>query len=98
VRQVLDIISSGDTEAADEILGSNLEITVAIINGRNLILGPAEVVVAGDGCSAVELAEALLGLRLSGRIEAVPSEEFIGGDTLLGTETGPGLSEFFVYI
>jgi hypothetical protein len=44
------------------------------------------------------LAETLLGLRLSGGVEALPSEEFIRGDTLLGAETGPGLSKFFLYL
>lgn len=97
MRQVLDIISSRDTKAADEILGSSFHIAVTIVKRIYLVFGPAEVAVARDGGSAIELAEAFLGLRLSGGIKPVTSEEFIRRNTLLGTETGLSLGKFRIY-
>jgi hypothetical protein len=94
MRKIFDIVSSGDTKAADEIFGSNLHITVSIVKCWDLILGPAEVAVAGDSRSTIELAETFLSFRLSGGIVSIPSKEFIGGDTLLVTESGPVLVEF----
>lgn len=97
MRQVLNIISSGDTKATDEILGSSLHVAITIVKRIDLIFGPAEVAVARDRSSAVKLAETFLGLGLSGGIKPVPSKEFIGRDTLLGTETGLGLGKFRIY-
>ena len=94
VRQVLNVISCCDTESADKILGSVLKISVTIIHGREVILGPAEVSIAGDRGSTIELIEPLLSLGLSVGVEALASKVFIRRNTLLGTETSLSLTEF----
>lgn len=97
MRQVLDIISCGDAKPTDKVLGGVLQVSVAIVHRRKVILGPAEVSVARDRGRAVELCEALLGLSLGVGIEAVTSKEFVRRDTLLGTEPCLGLTEFRLF-
>lgn len=46
--QVLQIITGGDTKATDKVLGCVLEVSVTVINSWELVLGPAEVGIAGD--------------------------------------------------
>lgn len=46
--QVLQIITGGDTKPTDKVLSGVLEISITVINSGELILGPAEVGIAGD--------------------------------------------------
>lgn len=97
VRQVLDIVTGGNTEAADKVFGRSLHISVAVIHRGSLILGPAEVGIAGDRSRAVKVLETRLGFSLSSGVEALTPEELVGGDTLLGAESRLGLGELLVY-
>lgn len=75
--QVLQIITGGDTEATDKVLGCVLKVSVTVIDSRELILGPAEVGIAGDRGRAVEGLEPLLGFRLGIGVETVTAEELV---------------------
>jgi hypothetical protein len=96
MRQVLDVITGGDAEASDKVLGRVLQIPVTVINRRKVILGPAEVGIAGDRSGAIEFGKSLLGFRLSVGVEAVTAKEFIRRDTLLGTEASLRLGKFLL--
>lgn len=75
--QVFKIITGRDTEAANEILGCTLKVTVSVITGREVILRTTKVSVTRDGGSPVELAESLFSFGLCIRVEAIPSEKLV---------------------
>lgn len=75
--KVLDVIPGSDTEATDKVLGRCLHISVAIIDRRKLILGPAEVGIAGDGLGTIKVLQSLLGLGLSVGVKAFTSKELV---------------------
>lgn len=96
VRQVLDVVSSSDSEATDKVLGRVFEIAITVIHRRELILGPAEVGIAGDRRRTAEVLKSLLSLSLSVGVVALAAEVFVGRDTLLGAEACPGLSKLLL--
>jgi hypothetical protein len=95
VRQILQIITSRDPKAAHKVLRRRLQVSVTIVHCGELVLGPAEVGVAGDGGCAVELAQTLLGLGLGVGIVSFAAEVLIRGNSLLCAEAGFGLGKFF---
>lgn len=96
VRQVLEVVSSSDSEATDKVLGRVFEVTIPVIHRRELILGPAEVGVTGDRRRTAEVLQSLLSLSLGVGIVAFATEVFIGRDTLLGAEACPGLRKLLI--
>lgn len=96
LREVLKIIASGNAEASDKVLSSSFQVTVGVVPSREIVFRSAKVRVAGDRGGTVELAQTFLGLRLSGRVEAVTSEELVGRDSLLTTEARLRLLEFLL--
>lgn len=85
--QILEIVAGSDAETPDQVLRCVLQIAVTVIRSWKVILGPAEVGVAGDGGCTLEVLETSLGLCLGCRVELISSEEFVGRDTLLVTES-----------
>lgn len=77
MREVLEIISSGDSETANKILGRILKITITVVNSRELILGPAEVGIAGNRGCAAKVLQSLLSLSLGGRVISFTTKELI---------------------
>jgi hypothetical protein len=77
MRQVLDVVTGGDTESSNKVLSCVLQVSVTVINRRKVILGPAEVGIAGDRSGTIKFSEPLLGFRLSVGIEAVAAKELI---------------------
>ena len=96
MRNILNIISGGDTKATDKVLGCSLQVSVAVVNRRKLILGPAEVGVTGDRLCTIKVLESLLGLGLGIRVKAITSEELVRRDTLLRAEFVLGLGKFLL--
>lgn len=95
--KVLQIVTGSNTEAADKVLGRVLQVSVAVVNRGKLILGPAEVGIARDRGSAIEVLETLLGFGLGVGIEAVAAEELVGRDAFLGAEATRSLVELLIY-
>lgn len=85
--QILKVVAGRDAEAADEILCCSFQVSVSIITRGKIIFRTAKVSVAGDGRRSVELSKSVLGFGLCGRVESFPSEELIGRDSFLGTES-----------
>ena len=97
MREILKVITSCNAKAPDKVLSRVLQVSVTVINRRKVILGPAEVGIAGDRSGTIEFRESLLGFRLSVGVEAVAAKELIRRDTLLGTEAGLRLGELLLY-
>lgn len=87
VGQVLQIIAGSDAEASNQVPCCSLQVAITVLRWK-VILGPAEVGVAGDGGRTFELLQTSLGLFLGCWVELISSEEFVGRDTLLVTESG----------
>lgn len=98
MRQVLNVVTGGDAESSNKVLGRVLQVSVTVINRRKVILGPAEVSIAGDRSGTIKFSEPLLGFRLGVGVEAVTAKELIRRDTLLGTEASLRLGEFLLYL
>lgn len=94
--QVLEVVTGCDTKASDKVLGHILKVSVTVINRRKVILGPAEVGIAGDRSGTIEFRESLLGFRLSVGVEAVTAKELIRRDAFLGTEASLRLGKFLL--
>lgn len=94
--QVLDVVTGGDTEASNKVLSRVLQVSVTVINRRKVILGPAEVGIAGDRSGTIKFSKSLLSLRLSVGVEAVTAKELIRRDTLLGSEASLRLGKFLL--
>ena len=63
-RQILQIITSSDTELAHKVLCRSLQITVVLDASALLVLGAAEVGVGRDGLGAFKALQTGLGLIL----------------------------------
>ena len=46
--EVLKVITSGNAEASDKVLGGGFQVTIGVVPGREVIFRSAEVGVAGD--------------------------------------------------
>lgn len=60
LRQVLEVITSSDAESTDKVLCSSLKVAVAVVDRGKVIFGSAEVRVARNSLSTVELTKAFL--------------------------------------
>lgn len=94
--QVLEVVAGRDAEAADKVLGGRLEVAV-VVDGRVVLVGPAEVGVGRDGRGALEALEARLGLGLGVGVVVAPAKVLVRRDALLGAELGAGKVVALVY-
>ena len=94
LRQILQVISSGNTKAANKVLGRRLEVavvlathtTTAAAHAALILLVAAKVGVAGNGLGALEALQARLGFGLRAGLEHALAEELVRGDGLLRAE------------
>jgi hypothetical protein len=94
IAQVLNVIPGRHPKLAHEIFGRGLNVPVVASCAAGfaaLVLGPAEVGIAGDGGGAAEALEAGLGFGLRVGVVGVAAEEFVRGDALLRAEFGAGV-------
>jgi hypothetical protein len=54
MRQVLNVVTGGDAESSNKVLGSVLQVSITVVNCREVILGPAEVGIAGDRSGTIK--------------------------------------------
>ena len=87
LRQILQIIPRRDAKLPHKVPRGALEVAViAVLVRLGLVLGPAEIRIAGDGGRALEAVQAGLGFGLGGRVEGGAAEEFVRRDALLRAE------------
>ena len=93
LRQILQIIPGRDAKLAHEIPRRALQVAVVaiLVHLQRLVLGPAEIRVAGDGRRALEALQPGFGFGLGGRVEGGAAEEFVRGDAFLRAEFGAGV-------
>lgn len=88
VRKVFQVIAGGDPELPYEIPRSALQISVVTIFVClwDVILGSPEISITAYRAGAFKALETLLGFGLSGWVEVIATEEFIGRYAFLGAE------------
>ena len=91
--QTLQVVGGSNAKSAHEVARGRLHVTVAgaavtAVLGQ-VVLGPAEVGVAGDAGRALEALQARLGLGLRVRVEGALAEELVRRDALLIAELLP---------
>lgn len=83
IRQILQIVTGRDAEAAHKVLGCRFQVAVRVVAHRQFVLRSSKVIVTGDGSRTIELAQPLLGLGLGVGVETVAAKELVGRDALL---------------
>lgn len=97
IRQVLQIVTGRDAEAAHKVLGCRFQIAVGVVAHGQFVLRSPEVSVAGDGRRTIEITQPLLGLGLGVGVETVAAKEFVRRDALLLAKSRRVLLDFRIY-
>lgn len=97
LREIVQIIAGRNAELAHKVPRRTLQVAVipVLVGGGQIVFGPAEVGVTGDGRRAFEALQSTLGLGLRGRVEVVAAEELVRRDAFLVAEFRAGVF-FFV--